>query len=791
MTIVQRLGCFSRLATSAEPVYSCGSPEPEPSGRPRRTLAGITDGPLNGIILADRLQTASWYLLLVVVGLRPLIGESYTTSRTSFAAALHQIADPMPAVTLVIDAVILLAALLWLTAWAWGRSGSYRPCGIEWGALLIALAGLVSCLGAGNRRVAINATVDWLCLPLMTVVLVQVIRTGWRVRLTLCVILASATAQAYECFNQVVDTLPQTQRVYELNKVQQWAAAGVELDSPQVAMFERRLYGREATGYLTHSNVTGAYLAMAALAGWVLIWNRWKSARRTADRVGALPAAMLTLAMIGAAWLTGSRGALVAGGLGLVLWLGRSWWLHWSLRRPRRVFWAGWGLVLGAGLATLGHGLYHGSLPGASLNFRWQYWTASARIFADHWLTGVGRENFAAHYLAYKQITSPEEVSNPHNLLVQAATEWGALGAVGVIVMLVGGSWVAMGQRRWSVPEDGVAGPPPKRGAAWRWAVMLAAGIFGARTFLLGSDQPAYVYYATTMPLIFWTLGFAAFAGGLDRTTIGLATGINCALFVFLLQETINFGVIVPGSAATFFALLAVPLALRAGPVTEAASGPRRGRWLCVAAGGLVLGLHAGLLCVPVARANAALQQGRSASSSIVPGPYASQPAYRAFMRAVQADPLDPTPCAEAALYLIGYAEQAGDRDAAIARALALADQAVACDPYATKWHRQKMHLARRAFQLTGDRGFLDQAVASARRIVGLYPESPSAHADMGEMLLQAGRAEDAVEPLTRALALDQARPAWEELRRFSNSRRAKIERQLKTAASGQDPPDR
>ena len=36
------------------------------------------------------------------------------------------------------------------------------------------------------------------------------------------------------------------------------------------------------------------------------------------------------------------------------------------------------------------HGVYHGSLPQDSLNFRWRYWVASARLVRQHPLAGVG-----------------------------------------------------------------------------------------------------------------------------------------------------------------------------------------------------------------------------------------------------------------------------------------------------------------------------------------------------------------------------------------------------------------
>ena len=109
----------------------------------------------------------------------------------------------------------------------------------------------------------------------------------------------------------------------------------------------------------------------------------------------------------------------------------------------------------------IGHGLTWGHLPTASLDFRWQYWRASAPLIADHPLTGVGRENFGRHYLAYKSIDSPEEIRNPHNLFVEATAEWGALGGAGLLALLLAGSWRYVRPRRTPGGPELSAQPPP------------------------------------------------------------------------------------------------------------------------------------------------------------------------------------------------------------------------------------------------------------------------------------------------------------------------------------------
>ncbi len=768
--------------------------------------------------MARLVQTWSLYLLLVVIALRPLIAEGYRSSRSGISAALAEVTDPLPAATLVLDAVILLAAVGWLLARLPGGAARYRRCGIEAGAVLVVLAGAVSCCVAGDKRAAINATVDWLCLPLLTVVLAQLLREPGRIRVTLCVVLASAAAQAAECFNQVLDTFPETERLYEAGKEDFWASANVELDSPQVALYERRLYGREATGFLAHSNVAGAYLVMTGLAALGLACARLRASNGVPGKALAAGVAVLGCVMLVAVTLTGSKGAMSAGVAVLVLWAVRLIFSQRLHIRRRTVLIGAWGLVAVATGVVVGLGLARGGLPGSSLDFRWQYWTTSWPLFADHWTTGVGRENFGAHYLQYKTIGRPEEVANPHNFLVAAATEWGLLGAVGVVLMLISGV-VAATRTRWGEHYD----RQPTGRSLLAWGVAVGTAVFAARLFLLGSDQPAYLLYATSIPLVVWGAAFAVCAGAADgqgRHLPSLATGVSFGLLAFLLQDTINFAAFVPGAATTFFALLGVSIADGPGPpehtggrvqsselpvagarpstrnshlATRTHQGGERtfARYLPAVMAIGVLIAYFGWVLVPVARAGFAIRRARASAGVVGPGPYDVQTAYVKYLRAAEADPLDPTPRAEAAAYLIGYAATTPTPLPVLDRALELIDAAIERSPYSTSLHRQKLQMCRRAQALTGRMDYLNAAIQPARRVVELYPQSPDAHADLGATLLDVGRANDdrallrqAADHLGEALQLDDARPAWEELRRMPPRERERIRTLLAEAAA-------
>jgi hypothetical protein len=386
-----------------------------------------------------RIENASLFVLIGLVALRPLIGESYDSAGNAVTDALGVVSDPKPLATLIFDALILASSCGWLVARMIGSPRSYRRTGLEWGTALVAVAGIVSCLVAGNKRLAVSATLDWLCLPLLAIALVQLLRKPWQRRLLLAAVLASACVEAAQCVEQSL-TFPETWAHYQSMKSDFWARQGVEPDSSQVELFEQRMKARQATGFFPLSNVAGSYLVLCGLAGIGLTAAQWRRLGNGPKNLIASLCTISTASVLAAVVLTKSFGAAVSGIAGLVLWIAIRRFREWIDANRVRTWIIAWLCVVAGAGGVIGYGLLRGSLPGWSLTFRWQYWQASSKLIADHWTTGVGRENFSRHYLRYKAIESPEEVANPHDLFVQAAADWGLLGLVGIVVMALGAS---------------------------------------------------------------------------------------------------------------------------------------------------------------------------------------------------------------------------------------------------------------------------------------------------------------------------------------------------------------
>lgn len=775
--------------------------------------------------VADWLERLALLVLLSVVLLRPLVAETYDAMAASFAAALPPLSDPSAVRTVVFDVLILGAGCLWLLARAIAPLRPYTRTGLEWGLVLLVPAVIASCAYAGNQRLAINASLDWLCLVVLAITLAQLVHRAAYRRLLLAVVLGAACVQAAQCVEQHFLTFEDTWNHYQSIKDSYWAERGIALDSPTVDLFERRMKAREAQGYFPHSNVAGSYLVLCALAAAGVTLARWRALRERAagtipERNGdaacspsavptllALGGSAITAALIFAAWLTGSLGAILAGAAAAVLWVGYRLVGRKIVFHSRRAFCAAWGLVALGAAGVVAWGVIFQSLPHWSLHFRWLYWRSSWPMLLDHWLTGVGRENFRRVYLSYKPMEVPEEIANPHNFLVQAAAEWGLGGLIAVVVMLLGSSWMLTRARH---PANGRANPIlPDRDShgstlnAVCWGAVLFAVLIVARLPLLGVADVHYVYYLSGVAALAWLAGFACFLPGTAAGAPGgfadtAHRGVVAGLFAFVLHDLINFALFVPGSATVFFALFACGVS-RAGPPPGGAPPSLAGRWFPAFAGLSATILALAMIAAPVCRSDSLRNRAEARAREPFRGPLAGHPADRLFLQAAAADPLDPTAYRRRAAWLMSVA--AGEpavRDEALALAGASLDAAAARDPRQLDIPRARLH-AEWMRAVSGAPGeHYRAAVHAGRQALALYPLDPDWLVVLAEVEAQAGGAlsdaaleRAAAAHYEEALALDAARPAWAQLGGFTPQRRAEIEarlRELRRALDGNSP---
>ncbi len=739
------------------------------------------------------LATSALFIILCVIALRPLVSESYDASPSSITQAISQVSDPSPLRTIIFDLSILLATLLWLVGRTVGKKSDYRKTGLEWGLLLLTIAGIISCCFAGNKRLAINATIDWLCLPVMTIALVNLLRSQGQRQLLLAVIVATACAQTAQCLEQSLIGNADTWAHYESIKESFWATQGISLDNPTVTLFESRIKANEAQGFLPHSNVTGSYMVLALFLAIGGLWQRWRNGGFTFAPLRSSGLLLLTLAIGAGVVTTHSLGAYVSAVVGLLLMVGLIRWSKLVSVNKMKILWASWASFIVAVIATVSHGLYHNSFPHMSLTFRWQYWKASAKLIRDYFLTGVGRENFGRHYLQYKSIQSPEEISNPHNLFVQATAEWGILGLASILAMLVGVTYLIA---RSNNPQSTMTLKPQQASPAprwWLWGIGLGLVVAILRIPMLGTTDINFIYYATVITTSSWLLGFSCMAHLAVHTDSGsrpnhfITTAILAGLFAFLLHDMINFAMFVPASATTFFAAsaLVIPTSQHQKAVSPSASANQY-PWFWPIASLATIVAVCGSALVPSYQTFQCVEKLIPIRQQTTLVRNGEKPPYKNIPNACYADKLDPAPFIELAKLWILASVDRERPTSYLRKANDSLREAKARDPYDIRLQRLIVNATTKQARVADSMLAYIEAAKAVQATVELYPNDPIGLIDAARIETEVATAlndsfiaQDAVNHYSQALSLDDARPWWEQIRKLSEAQRAEVSAEI------------
>jgi tetratricopeptide (TPR) repeat protein len=383
-------------------------------------------------------------------------------------------------------------------------------------------------------------------------------------------------------------------------------------------------------------------------------------------------------------------------------------------------------------------------------------------------------------------------VSNPHDFLVQAATDWGVLGLLGVAAMLVGATWVVSEPTK-SCNSPSRAASISSRSHVLAWGIALLAVVTVGRLPLLGSDDPNYLYYHTVIAGAVWVVGYAVFALALFREEaagarlLTLRRGILAGLFAFLLHELINFALFVPGAAMTFFALFAMYIAENE-ETTRPRHAPTWRRWLPASgfASGAMTIVLLGIL--PVGRAARYLEEARKAAARGAPQARDVQSAVMLFDEAARADSLDATPLVEQARWWVARPHARGSPDdlASAARAL---EAAILRDPWNLGLRRMLSRVVAAKASITGSEPDYQEAVTAARAACRIYPRDPATVVLLGDGLLELAKASrseaaarEAIDRYEAALALDEARWSGERYHRFREREIQEVKNKLAQA---------
>ncbi len=433
------------------------------------------------------IRLALFIALTALLASRFLFSETFTNTQFGFVEQVIQagavdVGGPTPGTTAWIDLRLIVLSGVALALLPRPRLVTLAPF------LLLTAGVLLSTFAADNRRLALNVGVDMLATVIAGAALAGLIRAEWMRRIVIGAVVASAAVSALKCVSQEFGEFQDVREAFLQRKAELFAQGAPGLDSPEAVNYERRLMAMEAFGYVAHPNVAAAGMALGlllALGATVALVSRRAPASRAVERfsIAALLIAIAALLAVGV-WFTGSRGAMLAALIAIVAATPLLFFDQFAARKRRAVLLTGIGVYAGVIAIGVGWGLARGGLPGASLNFRWQYWTAATSVYAERPLTGVGRENFAAPYLRYRDIDATEEIRNPHNLWLTLLVENGPLGLIGGAWLLVLVLWRGAPQ-----PRDALEAPDRAIAATPRWA-LVAMPIVLAGAHALFSETP-------------------------------------------------------------------------------------------------------------------------------------------------------------------------------------------------------------------------------------------------------------------------------------------------------------
>lgn len=569
-----------------------------------------------------------------------------------------------------------------------------------------------------------------------------------------------ALAVALSCYGlyQYFISLPATRAHYladpdaALRQIGQWFPPG----SKERYAFEQRLASVEPMATFALTNSLAGFLTawlVAAVGCLVLTVEPVSRRARICAALGVTVGAACLL-------LTKSRSGYIGAAVGVGLIVVTLPALQ-RLRNTKA-------LLAGAGVLTLliGALAWQGGLDRLvlseapkSLGYRWEYWQAALAMTGDHPLLGCGPGNFADTYTKYKLPASSEEISDPHNFLLEIASVagWPAL-AIFVAWM------IALLRRSRAVDPEARPTAAVASGNKFPWSVALgAAAGFGLAQLvapLLGVDaEPllAFCGIAIVSAVLFllhdWVL--LRDSATAENSRGPAAEPIMPAMVALLINLSAAGGLGFPSVASSLWLLAALLVnARQPAPDAEfAASRQTVARSKHFAWTAAVGALMAAGLAIVFAYRPVLTSQTLMFQADHHPGSAGSR-----LLAATEADPWSDE--AWRRLAAVRYADwlesqQQADFDG-FEQALRAA---IRLRPRSSGLHLEAGDRYLDAFHRRQDADLLERAIDHYRQVIALYPHDAPRQARLAVALRTAGKTEEAAAVATEALRLSDLSP--------------------------------
>lgn len=668
------------------------------------------------------------------------------------------------------------------------------------------LSAILVIAGEGNKRLALNMLWEWFSLAVLVSTLRQTLladaaRDRFRqVVVTLGVALAvfgiwqhyywyGSNIAEYRVLHAELDelnsasSLTPEQAERRLDLLSQFQSDNIPLHEPQRSLFERRLLdSKEPLGFFALANSFAGVLAVVTVllsAGLIPSLlavvqtppEESSSDARPSLRIWLIENSMQVgyLAVVGfTLLLTKSRTAFfgAAAGISVAGLLCVAGLRKEALKRVLAIAAVGavlLAVLIGGAIATGSLDIEVLSEAPKSLEYRLLYWRGTASVIADSPWFGVGPGNFRPHYLQHKLLETSEEISDPHNFVLDVVANAGVPGALALLFL--GGVVLRNGRtlvrsNRVATDEDSLPdlkpGESKSDGPSVLSVVVLAAGIVFAWQFVaeaaLNLRLLSTAAIAIGVCLVADRLSFTTKpAPGSGLSAIACLAAIS-ALLVHLLAAG---GIAMPAICGCLLslAILAEPASPTPTADDENASASPRVIPLVLAIA-LVTGFAACLKTafMPVIQSTTALLSGDFEGTRHSRFDRARQ----FYSVAAKSDPFSPEPLMRLSDVSFLLWEQQPEANEHFGEGVSFALEAQKRNPHSGFYAYQIGRRHRQLFQRHQDRAAADSAVEWLGKALEKYPTHPLWNAEYTLALDEAGQDDAALEAARKTIAMDK-----------------------------------
>jgi len=569
------------------------------------------------------LENVLFICCVIVIVLRATYAEAPMPQSAQIQAAIND-----TVYSLALSAVLIFASLLLLLVALFSGRLSYRTTAMGIGLAILFAGATLSAFCAANKRAAITASITLLAPLLMAISLIGLLDSHAKIKILLIVIVALGLVASWQSADQLFVSNNVMLQQYQDDPNSILQPLGVQPGTLNHMLLEHRIYSKDVRASFTTSNSAGSFAILTSFAAIALLAELLKDRKTSSPPSGnpLLAGCVLIVVLFGLA-LTHSKGAIAAFLFAAVIFA-----LLVRTKRPKlskNVILAGAAVGLVALVPVVAwFGLRFGQLPGGnSMLVRWQYWHASAQMVADHPLTGVGGGNFATLYHRYKHACAPETITDPHSLFLSPLTQYGPLGLLGFLIIVLAPLW------RTSLSSSNTL----ERPAGTRFKKLAIACIIAPvlvmlllRPFIIPPstastlDEKLYILFTDYIaPAVTFAVGVILLMKALEtvgnngyslQNTSVTAIALFAGLLGVLIHNLIDFAIFEPGVLTTFCAVLACLVALDLQTLRQPKAVRATPGWLKAAAIGAFLIIGYGYFnyaLLPVAKSTAKIAKAR------------------------------------------------------------------------------------------------------------------------------------------------------------------------------------